>query len=309
MVPTRRDTLRVAGAAGIAGLAGCSRLVSSQEPASTYSLDVDRIRQPLIEYALDEPRGDGLFAETEQEAYDAILPTGRCSTYGYTPIAEDQYLRHDGRFYQTKVVVTGEERMERTLVRVTPLEENVPDDATLIEWLPQASSRVFKILHSNAVSNGESGAADLLHGDAYVLRRPPEVNGPIPAELDGAVVKMDPEGNWAYRVHTTTAELYEPEYTALAVQVAASEAEFDRVVFGAVVDQRLAAADLTEDEQELLEQAIERDVYRETTPLSDAYRGVLGALGLDDVTTASNGHVLWYADAPHRYGLYVNEAE
>lgn len=59
--------------------------------------------------------------------------------------------------------------MERALVRVERIEENVPPDATHIKALPRASSRGFKILHANSVTNGEGGTADMLHGDI----RPP----------------------------------------------------------------------------------------------------------------------------------------
>lgn len=134
------------------------------------------------------------------------------------------------------------------------------------------------------------------------------MSGPIPSDLDGNVVAIDSEGNWAYRVSVFESKLYEQEYTAVAVEVATSEAAFRRVVFGAVVDKRLRSADLSLAEREVLERTIERDVYRESTPLSDAFKNLLSILGLE-METVRNSHVLWYDDQPYRFRLYVNGGE
>jgi hypothetical protein len=74
----------------------------------------------------------------------------------------------------------GERRLERPLVRVTPIpEEQVPEDVLTVDSLARPIGRVIKILHSYTVTNGESRSADhLLQDDAYVLRRPYEVNYP-----------------------------------------------------------------------------------------------------------------------------------
>jgi len=50
----------------------------------------------------------------------------------------------------------------------------VPDDAVLIDTLEQPSARALKILHSYTHTDGETSTAELLRGDAYVLRRPSE---------------------------------------------------------------------------------------------------------------------------------------
>jgi len=44
----------------------------------------------------------------------------------------------------------------------------------LIGTLERPSARVLKILHSHAQTEGSGSAAELLRGDAYVLRRPAE---------------------------------------------------------------------------------------------------------------------------------------
>jgi hypothetical protein len=119
---------------------------------------------------------------------------------------------------------------------------------------------------------------------------------------------MDSDGHWAYRINVTTEHLYEPAYTTLAIEVAATTDAFRDIAFAARVDTRLSPADLDAPIQQLLEQVIAQDTYRETTPLSTKYTNLIDALDLEHVETASNGHHLWYDDRLYRYGLYINDA-
>lgn len=82
--------------------------------------------------------------------------------------------------------------MERPVVRVTPIpEDQVPEDVPTVDSLARPVGRVIKILHSHTVTNGESGSADLLQDDAYVLRRQYELNSRLTADLDGRIVAVD----------------------------------------------------------------------------------------------------------------------
>jgi hypothetical protein len=199
--------------------------------------------------------------------------------------------------------------MARPFVRVTSIPaDQVPEDAPTAESLAQPVGRVIKILHSYTVTNGESGSVDLLRDDAYVLRRPYELNSRLTDDLDGTIVAMDSDGHWVYRINVTTEHLYEPAYTTLAIEVAATTDAFRDIAFAARVDTRLSPADLDAPIQQLLEQVIAQDTYRETTPLSTKYTNLIDALDLEHVETASNGHHLWYDDRLYRYGLYINDA-
>jgi len=310
MVLQRRTTLQLAGTTIVSALAGCSSLTSetSTTEKKEYTLSLDRIEQPLVKYVRYQP-DDSVYDQPAHRALSDILPDGRHTTYGYKPLPEDAYVAHDGRYYQTKPVVTGERRMERPFVRVTPLpEDEAPDDVIAVDSLAQPVGRVIKIHHSDTVSDGESGSSDLLHGDAYVLRRPYELNSRLTDDLDGEIVAMDADGHWAYRVNVTTEQLSEPANTTLAINVADTTDAFRDIAFAARVDTRLDPADLDDPVQQLLARSVARDTYRETTPLSTEFTTLIDSLDLEDVETASNGHHLWYDDTLYRYSLYINDA-
>jgi len=311
MVLQRRTLLQLAGTTIATALAGCSSLTSgtSTTEKKEYTLSIDRIDQPLVEYVRYQP-GDSVYDQPAHRALSDILPDGRHTTYGYEPLPADAYVAHDGRYYQTKIVVTGEQRMERPFVRATPIpEDEVPDDVIAVDSLAQPVGRVIKIHHSDTVSDGKSGSSDLLHDDAYVLRRPYELNSRLTDDLDGEIVAMDADGHWAYRIDVTTEYLSEPAYTTLAIDIADTTDAFRDIAFATRVDTRLDPSELDESVRQLLEQSVARERYRETTPLSTEYSNLIDALDLEDVETASNGHHLWYDDTLYRYGLYINDVD
>ncbi|MFD1687609.1 hypothetical protein [Halobellus litoreus] len=312
MVPTRRQLLQVTGTVSLTALAGCSaaNVLDGEEPTEEYTLHIDAVNTSPTEYALYQPDDESLFGTPARTALQAIVPEGRHTTYGYKPLPSDAYVEHDGSYFQTKHVVTGQERVERSLVQVTPIsEENVPEDAILIDALEQPSARVLKILHSYTQTGGRTSTAELLRGDQYVLRRPAEQESPLgTGELDGQVVTMTEDGTWAYRVHVTTERIVETAYTALAVNVASSRQQFRDVVFGSRIDATLTADELPTDARDRLDQTINRGSSSETAPLPDSFVTLLKALHLGAVNTATNGKLLWYDDALYRYGLYVNDA-
>ncbi|WP_049985207.1 hypothetical protein [Halobellus rufus] len=311
MVPTRRYLLQAAGAVSLTALAGCSAtsVLNREDPTEEYTLHVDAIETSPTAYALYEPDDDALFGAPARTALQAIVPEGRHTTYGYKPLPSDAYVEHDGSYFQTKHVVTGRERVERSLVGVTPVpEEDVPEDALLIDTLERPSARVLKILHSYTLTDGRTSTAELLRGDEYVLRRPVEEDSRLgTGELDGHVVTMTEDGTWAYRVHVTTERIVETAYTAVAVNVASSRRQFRDVVFGSRIDATLTADELSKDVRDHLDQTIDRGSLSETAPLPDSFVTLLKALHLGAVDTAANGKLLWYDDALYRYGLYVNE--
>lgn len=310
MVLTRRRALRTAGTAGLAALAGCSTdgPLGSGEPTRTYTLHVDRIDVDPTDYARYRPDDSALFGDPARAALAAILPDGRHTTYGYTPLPADAYVEREGTYYQTKHVVTGRRRMNRQLVRVESVpREEVPDEALLVDDLDRPSARVVKILHSYAQTDGETSTADLLRGDAYVLRRPAERESRLATgDLDGRVVTMTESGAWAYRVRVTREPVRETAFTALAVEVADSRSAFREVVFGSRIDAELDPGSLSAESRAVLEEAIDLGEYAEQGPVSEAFDALLAALGLGAVDTASNGNLLWYDGGFYRYALYVN---
>lgn len=313
MVPDRRRTLRAIGATALTTLAGCTALAdldTSSNEKQEYTVDVDAIRESLVEHTLYEPGDDPLFGQPAQQALDAILPDGRYTAYGYEPVPADAYMAHENRYYQTKLVVTGQKRIERLVVRLSPVEEAaVPQDAIDIDELPDVSARPVKILHSYEVTNGEGGAAELVEDGTYVLRRPAERESRLATELDGAVVTFGSQNTWAYRIEVARTRINETANTAFAVEVASDTAAFREIAFATRVDVRLDEATLSAAATDLLERILGRETYRETTPLSAEFEAVLDALDLQHVDDAMNGLLLWYDDDLYRYGLYVNDVD
>ncbi|RYJ08073.1 hypothetical protein ELS19_15900 [Halogeometricum borinquense] len=304
----RRRLLQSVAAASLGTFAGCATPVFSgnEEKQTTYTLNIDDIPVSPVEHALYEPSDGALFGDPARTALDDIIPEGRHTTYGYQPLSEDHYVERNGTYYQTKHIVTGQKRLQRTLVRGEPLpeDEKTPDDAIVVESLDKPTSRVVKILHSNAQTGS---TADLLRDDAYVLRRPAEQESALAAgELDGRVVTMKKGGPWVYRIQTTQTELVETEHTIFAVEVATSREALREIVFNTRIDTELEPGELSEDEQEILEEAIGLPPYEETAPLSESYESLLNALKLAEVEQFDRKH-LWYDGGYYRYSLNVSE--
>ena len=309
MVLTRRRLLHATSMAGIAALAGCSGMNSldSESSESEYRLRIEPIETSLTEYALYEPNDDELFGTPAQTALSAILPEGQHTTYGYKPLPSDAYIEYEGAYYQTKHIVTGRKQMERSLVRVdTVPEDEVPDSALLIDSLKRPSTRTLKILHSYIQSDGKGSATELLRDDAYVLRRPAELESRLGmGDLDGRVVTMTESGTWAYRVDVMTEQIVEPAYTAFAAEVAGSRDGFREVVLGSRIDAEFTSDGLSAEVQSIIEETLSTEMYAETSPLSDAYEEALGTLGLRTVDQVKNGQLLWYNEELYRYSLYI----
>lgn len=306
---TRRRTLQFTSTATLGALAGCtSSILRSSNDQPEYALNVESINSSLVEYALYEPDDGALFGQPARTALENILPTGRYTTYGYTPLQEDLYVDHQSKYYQTGYITTGRKEIERTLVRANPVsEENIPENAILIDSLDQPSARIFKILHSHASTDGQA-SPELLRGDAYVLRRPAERDSKLAmGDLNDRVVTMAESGPWAYRPSLTRETIIEPARTVFAVRVADSRQQFREVVFGSRIDTELDPESMSSDVQQLLEQAIGRGTYRESGSPSEAFSELLSRLQLN-TSESVNSQQLWYNGEYYRYSLYVNDS-
>jgi hypothetical protein len=313
--PSRRQFLG-AGAAGVAvGLAGCASLddLGRSRPEFEYTLHFIHVDESPVEYVLfrDDERTHPL-GRTASEALDAILPDGRYTTYGYEPLASDHYVEHEGRYFQTDVLVTGRKRMERTVVYAEEVpEEERPGDALLVDGLDRVDARVVKIHHSDVQTDGRGGGSDLLTDDGgYVLRRPAELAGEFASgDLDGRVVSMTEDGPWNYRLTVETESLLETAYTAYATEVATSREAFHEIVLADRVDVEFSPDELSEPVGDLLARARTGE-YRETTPLSAAYEELLDRLDLSvEEPGVDNDNLLWDGETLYNYGLYVNKVD
>jgi hypothetical protein len=305
---SRRQSLQFAGTAVLAALAGCSSSLVGTEASPEHELHVDRITQDPVTFTLYDPPDGDLFGEPARAALDAILPDGQYTTHGYEALQDGNYVEHDGRYYRTVTFVTGRAELSRPVVRVSEVDrEGVPDDAVLIDSLDQPSARPLKILHSHAITGGDSAASDLLRGDAYVMARPAERDSRLATELDGEVVTMTDDGAFAQRVEVRREQLTLTEHTVQAVEVADSREVFRDVVLASVVDADLATVSLSTDARDLLDEAISRGTYTETGELSSAFEALLAGLGFDPDESAT-GRIVWYGGSLFRASFYAPAA-
>ena len=313
MSPTRRRLLGTAAPIALAGLAGCTSDIAPGSEASTeYTLSIDTVGASPVEHALYEPSDDALFGDPARAALADIVPDGTHTTYGYTPLPDDSYVDGENAYFQIDTAVTGRREMDRQLVRVEALDDDAVDDddnPVHVDTLDRPSARTIKILHSHSAAGGAGASADLLRGDAYVLRRPAERESEVAdGDLDGAVVTMTDSGGFPYRVSVTTESIRETEYTTRAIPVADDEAGFREVVFAAEIDAEVDGESLSTAARDLLDRTLGGE-HTESTPLSRAFEEVLAALGLATADESLNGELLWYADQLYRYGLYIDRPE
>ncbi|MCU4800057.1 hypothetical protein OB920_06700 [Halobacteria archaeon HArc-gm2] len=302
----RRTALQTVGTAGLAALAGCPLLSTNHYE---YTLTVDSVDQSLADYALYDPDEESLFDTAARDALDAILPDGRHTTYGYEPLPTGAYVEDGGRYYQTAAVVTGRERMERTLVRADLLElDSVSAETVPLDSLSTVSRRIVENLHEYHATDGAGHSTDLLWDGAYVLRRPAELDSAVTDEIDDATVAVDPGENSAYRVSLATERITERVVESFAVAVAEDSQTFSDVVLATRIDAEVEGPDLDPGVREALDDVVETGETSETTPLTPSFEGLLERLGLGDVDVGRNGQLLWYDERLYRYGLYVSPA-
>ena len=315
MSPSRRRLLQATAPAILAGLAGCtSEGFGNSDQSAEYTLSIDTVAASPAEHALYEPSDNPLFGDPARAALADIIPEGTHRTYGYTPLPEDGYVAGEGRYFQIKTAITGRQEMDRTLVRVEELDDDAVAEsdgrtgeaAIHVDSLDRPSARALKILHSNSTTDGTGASAELLRGDAYVLRRPAERESEVATgEFDGQIVSMTKDGGFPYRVSVSTDSISETEYTTQAIPVADSEAAFREVVFAAEIDAEVDDASLSTAACELLDRTLGGE-HSESTPLSAAFEAVLAALGVATADESLNGRLLWYDDQLYRYGLYID---
>ena len=316
---SRRAFLAAAGVAAGTGLAGCGAVDGlSGEQRYTYTLDADRIGTSLAPPALWDPPEDPRPWTADYAAnVESAVAGERPTTYGYRPVPDGEYVERDGTYYRLAVVTTGLERIERPVLRlewVGRLDEmDDPPGRVRFPALTRLDQRAVKIAYVAARHREMGGTAPgtVVEAGGYVYRRgyegPTSAFAPEPlhdyVEYNGTVLEVSVERR----------EFAEPARTGVAIPVADSEAEFERALDGEMVDARLDAEALSEDQRLMLY----RDGYEETTPLSADYRALLADLGLadaldaagEDPPRAENGLYLALGEEYYRYGLYVNPAD
>ncbi|QIO22069.1 hypothetical protein [Haloarcula sp. JP-L23] len=291
MPSTTRRAFLGATATGLTGLAGCDSLGES-DPTVEFTLHVDRLDHPLAEtvlWTLPESTDESPVQQTRRRAVAAAVAGERFSTYGYSAVPDGEYVERDGRYYLLDDVVTGSERIERSILRLSwvgRVENEETPEATPREDLPEFDQNAVMAAYFAARAEEHGGGApwDLIEQGGFVYRH-----------LDGVESELAPDPEHEYvAVHGTVLEvtvtqetLVEPEHTGFATEVADSAAAFDDVADAAAVERRLAPDDLGPDVRDLFERVRGLERYSETMPLSDAFESLVETLRMRDALDCS----------------------
>lgn len=312
-VPSSRRRVLAGGAGALAALAGCSALTSDSRTFE-YALTLERVESPIGDHVLWTPplSDDTPMAAERRTALRAATDGERYMTYGYEPLPDGEYAERNGTYYRVGSVVTGRERIARSVLRLEWVGridelERVPEHTPVDDLPPlDGNAAIIAFLAARARHTGGGAPWESIERGGYVYRRPGE-----------SVLAPDPDYEYltthgvVLRVRVSREVIPEPEYTAVATPVASSRAGFRDVIDAAVVDVHLSRGDLTDAARDVLGRA-GLDPYRETTPLSSGFEELLIALDLREFLDArerraTNGRYLALGDRYYRYGLYVNE--
>ncbi|MBX0322010.1 hypothetical protein EGH21_03085 [Halomicroarcula sp. F13] len=321
MPSTSRRAFLGATAAGLAGLAGCDSLGSS-EPTVELTLHVDRLDRPLAETLLWTPpeRDDHPVQRTRRRAVAAAVDGERVSTYGYGVVPDGEYVERDGRYYLLHDVITGSERIERSVLRLSwvgRVDSEATPEGTPREALPEYDQNaVMPAFFAARVREFDGGAPwSLVEQGGFVYRHLDEAESELAPDPEHDYVVVH---GTVLEVSVTQERLVEPEHTGFATAVADSAAAFDEVADAAAVELRLAPDDLGPDARDLFERVRGVEQYSETKPLSAAFESLVGALRLRDALDCSpencrprmyETEYLAYDGEYYDCALYINVTE
>lgn len=316
---SRRALLTAAGIASVGSLAGCAALESAtDDPQPSYTLHVDEIGDTLLDRVGWSPDdGDAPWAAERRRLYDAVVAGDRYTTYGYDLVPDEQtYVDHGGTYYELHSTTTGLRELERSVLRLAWVgrrdELEDPPEAVEREQLSPVDARaVFPAyMAARGREYGSGYPHDIVEAGGYVYRFLGDTESELAPEPAHDYVVVN---DTILEVSVTQEPFEEPANTAVAIEIADSEAAFERALDGALVDVRVD--ELPDEQRQLFRRASAREGYEETTPLSEAYRGLLETLGRHDLldadperqrTHAANGVYLKYDGRFYDLDAYVN---
>lgn len=321
-MPSRRRFLAGTASLSLPLLAGCQSLaeVGRSRTDYEYTLSFDR-ENSLADQALWKPADGGSYWNAERRAaWEAVTDGEPYVTYGYRPIPDEKYTERNGSYYALSTDVTGQKRIERSILRLRWVgrERNLddPPDATPTGELPPFDGNAAMIAYFAARGRHSGGGApwDGIERGGVVYRNAETVESELVPAPEHEYVSTH---GTILRVEVVQRTLPEPEYTTTARKVADSAAAFAPVTEAALVETYLDTHSFSAAARRILQETKRQESYAETTPLSDEYKSVLEALELEESIYFGGGRepegsrskFLKWQGEHYRYGLYVNEAE
>ncbi len=279
---TRRRVLTAGGLVAAAALGGCSQVLPDRsDDDRRLVLTLSPLDGPLRERYVEnltETRNP-----SDEAAFDAALTGEEYTTQGHPPFFarnddELTYARRNGTYYRLDSHVVGERTVEHPVLRLYEVAgENAPDGAPQSS-LPKADRRAVRIAYFAARARGNPGGVPwgLVEHGGYVYHDEEAIAASeLLAESGPSHVAYR---NAVYEVRVARETFHEAVYRPDVDPVADTDAELEAILRASLLDARVARADLSEAEREVLRQAT-RDRYAESHPYSDAFASVLKRLG------------------------------
>lgn len=308
-MPSRRTLLASTASLALPALAGCSSISDplSDEEKYEYSLYLEEV-DSITAHALWKP---GQLQETTDEqraAWKAATSGDSYVTHGYRPIPDEDYTERDGTYYRIRSEVTGQKRIERSILRLRWVgDEDQMDDppkATVIDDLPDVdrSAAFFAFTAARSRHGGGGAPWDAIeHGGTVYRRRDPEESELVPKPEHEYLSQY----GTILRVEVVQKELLEPEYTTTAMEVADSKSAFTQIADAASVDARVDSSSLSKDARRILDDVTAGETHSETKPLSKEFEAVFRALDLRDYIHHSGDRLTstnqWYVELDDEY--------
>lgn len=309
---SRRRALAALATAPAASLAGCGALRSATDGEErTYTLHFRDLDESLAEHLLWSPDelespGDDLEATARRRAVE----DGQFTTYGFSPIsAEGEYTEYGGSYYRLSVVVTGRRPMDRYVLRLRWLgeegDDGVPEPDAEIDELPGIDRSAAMAAYFAARSreyDSDGGPEEITERGGYVYRRDGSERSVLVP--DSKYDALSQHGT-VLRVEVNRERVREPAYSVVATEIGNTKAEYASAVDAAHLDVRLSPDALSEEQRRMVRRAM-GESYEESTPLPEAYDGLLEALDVDDVDEGVARRYVRYDGRDYEYELYVN---
>lgn len=206
---------------------------------------------------------------------EAARANGEYVTYGHQPFTDGEYVEVDGTFYRVDVTKTGTKQLTRMVLGAHHVAE-ASDDAVSTDTYPEPDQRFVVIACRMALARERRDDDREEHEARYVVvfRMRSGDNSKILPEPEYPLVTYDDR---TFRLWTEERELTEDEFRSEVTKIAEDADSFrQKVEDEYVID--LDDHDLSGEQEEIIETAIETGEYTESGSISSAFNVLINLL-------------------------------
>jgi hypothetical protein len=202
---------------------------------------------------------------------------GDYGTHGHQPFSDGEFVEVDGTFYRVDVAETGTKRLRRTVLGADQV-SNAAGEAVSIDTYPEADQRFVVIACRMALARErrDDDRDREGHETRYevVFRTRSADDSALLPEPEYPLVTYDDR---TFRLWTEERDLTEDEFRSTLTKIADDAETFRQQVEDEfVID--LDDRDLSGEQEEIIETAIETGEYTESGSISPAFNGLINLL-------------------------------